>query len=162
MPWKPGHPNLLNNWSMAYNRMVSKEKQLAKKGKLEIFDREIKALVDRDMVIKLRPDAVNPHEPAWYLPIGEVETPNKSTKVRLVFDSAAKLKGLSLNDTLEKGPYFMNSLIDVLVGWREEEIAFAGEIAKMFNQVTVHPDDQRYHRFLRQDGDVHKEPDVYQ
>ena len=162
MPWKPGHPILPNNWSMAYDKMVSKEKQLAKKGKLEIFNKEIKALVDRDVVIKLRPDAVNPDEPAWYLPIGEVETPDKSTKVRLVFDSAAKAKGLLLNDALEKGPCFMNSLFDVLVGWREEEIAFAGDIAKMLNQVAVHPDNQRYHRFLWRDGDVHKEPDVYQ
>lgn len=162
MPWKPGHPNLPNNWSMAYKRMVSKENQLAKKGKLEEFNNEIKALVDREVVVKLQPAAVNPSEPAWYLPIGEVETPDKSTKVRLVFDSAAKAKGLSLNDALEKGPCFMNSLFDVLVGWREEEIAFAGDIAKMFNQVAVHPDDQKYHRFIWRDGDSNREPDVYQ
>ena len=56
----------------------------------------------------------------------------------------------------------MNSPFDVLVGWREEEIAFAGDIAKMFNQVAVHPDDQKYHRFLWRNGDAHREPDVYQ
>ena len=56
----------------------------------------------------------------------------------------------------------MNSLSDVLVGWRQNEIAFAGDISKMFNQIAVHPDDQKYHRFLWRDGETNKEPDVYQ
>ena len=98
MPWKPGHPNLPNNWSLAIERMVSKEKQLAKKGKLEAFNLEVKALVDREVVIKLDPKEVNPDELAWYLPIGEVESPDKTTKCRLVFDAAAKKDGISLND----------------------------------------------------------------
>ena len=42
MPWKPAHPNLPNNWSLAIERMVSKEKQLVKKGKLEAFNLEMK------------------------------------------------------------------------------------------------------------------------
>ena len=32
----------------------------------------------------------------------------------------------------------------------------------MFNQIAVHPDDQKYHRFLWRDGETNKEPDVYQ
>ena len=159
---KPGHPNLPNNLSLAIERMVSKEKQLMKKGKLDAFNLEVKALVDREVVIKLDPKEVNPDEPAWYLPIGEVESPDKTTKCRLVFDAAAKKDGISLNDALEKGPCFMNSLFDVLVGWRQNEIAFAGDISKMFNQIAVHADDQKYHQFLWRDGETNKEPDVYQ
>lgn len=56
-----------NNWAMAYKKMVSKEKQLAKKGKLEVFNEEIKALVDREVAIKLQPNAVNLDEPALYI-----------------------------------------------------------------------------------------------
>lgn len=56
----------------------------------------------------------------------------------------------------------MNSLFDVLIGWRQNEIAFAGDISKMFNQIAVHPDDQKYHRFLWRNGETDKEPDVYQ
>jgi hypothetical protein len=82
--------------------MVSKEGQLEKKGKLEAFNKEVKALVDREMVIKLKQEEGDPEEPAWYLPIGEVESPDKTTKCRLVFDAAAKMDGLSLNDALEK------------------------------------------------------------
>ncbi|CAB4025183.1 Hypothetical predicted protein [Paramuricea clavata] len=137
---------------------VSKERQLVKKGKLEAFNKEVKALVDREVVIKLKQEEVNPEEPAWYLTIGKVESPDKTTKCRLVFDAAAKMDGLSLDDALEKGPCLMNSLFDVLIGWRQNEVAFAGDVSKMFNQIVVHPDDQKYHRFLWRDGETDREP----
>ena len=162
MPWKRGHPNLPSSWSMAYQRMESKEKQLKKKGRLQAFNEEVRKLVDRDVVAKLHSSEVKPEDPAWYLPISEVETPDKTTKVRLVFDSAAKVDGVSLNDALEKGPCLLNSLFNVLIGWREEKIAFAGDIEKMFNQIALHPEDQKYHRFLWRDGDTSRAADIYQ
>ena len=86
MPWKKGHPNLPSSWLMAHQRVEAKEKQLKKKGSLDAFNTEVKRLVDREVVVKLQPSEVNPNDPAWYLAISEVETPDKSTKVRLVFD----------------------------------------------------------------------------
>ncbi|CAB4028854.1 Hypothetical predicted protein [Paramuricea clavata] len=139
---------------------VSKERQLVKKGKLEAFNKEVKALVDREVVIKLKQEEVNPEEPAWYLTIGKVESPDKTTKCRLVFDAAAKMDGLSLDDALEKGPCLMNSLFDVLIGWRQNRVAFAGDNSKMFNEIAVHLDDQKYHRFLWRDGETDREPDM--
>lgn len=65
-----------------------KEKQLVKNEKLALFNKEGKALVGRWVVVKLEPDAVDPNEPTWYLPIGEVESPDKTTKFRLLFDAA--------------------------------------------------------------------------
>jgi hypothetical protein len=64
--------------------MVSKERLLVKKGKLEAFNKEVKALVDREVVIKLKQEEVDPEEPAWYLPIGEVQSPDK-TSFRISF-----------------------------------------------------------------------------
>jgi hypothetical protein len=69
---------------------------------------------------------------------------------------------LSLNDVLEKRPCLMNSLFDVLIGWRQNEVAFAGDVSKMFNYIAVHPDDQKYHRFLWRDEETDRERDVYQ
>ena len=83
------------------------------------------------------------------MPLQAVFTPEKSTKVRLVFDSSSKgHDGLSLNDHPEKGPNYINSLPDVLSAWRWDKFAYAGDIRKMFNQVLVHPDEQVFHRFL--------------
>ncbi|CAB3985131.1 Hypothetical predicted protein [Paramuricea clavata] len=52
----------------------------------------------------------------------------------------------------------MNSLFDVLIGWRQNGVAFAGDDSKMFNEIAVHPDDQKYHRFLWRDGETDREP----
>ena len=91
-----------------------------------------------------------------------VFTPDKSTKVRLVFDSSSKgHDGLFLNDHLGKGPNYINSLPNVLSSWRWDEFAYAGDIREIFNQVLVHPDDQVFNRFLwrKNQSDA---PTVYQ
>ena len=101
-------------------------------------------------------------KPEWYLPLQAVFTPERTTKVRLVVDSSSKgHDGLSLNDYLEKGPNFINSILDVLTAWRWDEVAFTGHVRKMFNQILVHPDDQVYHRFLWR-SNTSDPPTVYQ
>ena len=45
-------------------------------------------------------------------------------------------------------PNYINSLLNAVSAWRWDKVAFSGDIRKMFNQVTVHPSDQVYHRFL--------------
>ena len=73
-------------------------------------------------------------------------TPERTTKVRLVFDSSWKgHDSLPLNDYLEKGPNFIHSLFDVLTAWR----------------ILVHPNDQVYHRFLWR-SKTSDSPAVYQ
>ena len=79
-----------------------------------------------------------------------------------MFDSSSKgHNGLSLNDHLEKGPNYINNLPNVLTAWRWDEVAYAGDIRKMFNQVLVHHDDQVFHRFLWRKNQ-HDPPTVYQ
>ena len=124
---------------------------------------DIKKLVHQDLlgvtpesfVIKVPHENVNHSQPEWYMPLQAVFTPEKSTKVRLVFDSSSKgHDALSLNDHLEKGPNYINSLPNVLTAWHWDEYAYSGDIPnpnpnpKMFNQVLMHPDDQVFHRFL--------------
>ena len=78
-----------------------------------------------------------------------VFTPERTTKVPAVFNPSSKGQdGLSLNEHLEKSPNFINSLCDVLAPRRWKEVAFTGDVRKMFNKVLVHPDDRVYHRFL--------------
>ncbi|PFX23288.1 hypothetical protein AWC38_SpisGene12174 [Stylophora pistillata] len=62
---------------------------------------------------------------------------------------------------IKKGPNYINSLPNVLIAWRWDEVAYAGDIRKMFNQVLVHPDDQVFHRFLWRKNQ-HDLPTVYQ
>ena len=102
-----------------------------------------------------------PTEEGWYLPHHPVILDTKNTKVRIVFDSAAKIKGVSLNDLLEKGPNLLNDLTGILLRFRRYKYAVAGDISKMFLQILLNLDDQVFHRFLWR-KDPQQKPEIYQ
>ena len=162
MPWKKGGPPKRSNYDIALKRMFSAERGFLKKGCFEVVKEEVQKLLDQNFIIKIPPEQIVHDKPEWYLPLQAVFTPERTTKVRLVFDSSSKgHDGLSLNDYLEKGPNFINSLMNVLAAWRWDEVAFTGDVRKMFNQILVHPDDQVYHRFLWR-RNICDKPNVYQ
>ena len=81
----------------------------------------------------------------------------------MVFDCSARFNGTSLNDQLFPGPELTNRLVGVLARFRQEPIAFIGDIEAMFHQVRV----PKYHRdFLRflwwPDGDLSRDLEEYQ
>ena len=75
------------------------------------------------------------------LPIFAVSNERKG-KTRLVFDSSAKYKGVSLNDCLLQGPDETNRLIGVLLRFRHNEVAFSADVETMFHCFSV-PENQR-------------------
>lgn len=74
--------------------------------------------------------------------------PNKPGKVRVVFDAAAKYKGISLNDNLLPGPDLLNNLVSVLLTFRTNRYAIMADIEKMFYQVKVSRIEQDALRFV--------------
>ena len=86
----------------------------------------------------------------------------KPEKVRVVFDCAATYKGQSLNMQLLQGPDLTNSLVDVLIRFREEPIALVADVETMFYQVLVEPTDCDAFRFLWwENNDLNGEPVEY-
>lgn len=81
--------------------------------------------------------------------------------MRVVFDGAAKVNGVSLNSLLLKGPDQMSSLIDILRRFREKLVAAVGDIAEMFPQIKIRAEDIHAQRFLWRNGDKNKKPDQY-
>lgn len=101
MPWKECGPPKESNYSLALQRMYSTEKTLHKDGAVEVIDAEVQKLLEQGFVIKVPEQDINHNQAEWYLPMHAVYTPEKSTKVRLVFDASFKgHDGLSLNDRL--------------------------------------------------------------
>ena len=98
----------------------------------------------------------------WYLPHHGVYHPRKAEKIRIVFDCSAKFQGVSLNDCLMQGPDLTNSLVGVLTRFREDPVAFMGDVEAMFYQVTVPPDQYDFLRFLWwPDGNLETELQEY-
>ena len=67
---------------------------------------------------------------------------NKTTPVRVVFNSSQNCGGNSLNKSLEVGPDIMQDLPGVLLRFREDYVAAMGDIKKMFYGIRVSLEDQ--------------------
>lgn len=80
--------------------------------------------------MKVPSEELDHSQPEWYLLLQVVFTPERTTKVHLAFDASSPKgrDGLSLNDHLEKGPNYINSLPNVLMAWRWNEVAYSGDI----------------------------------
>lgn len=87
-------------------------------------------------------------EECWYLPLFGVYHPQKPGKIRVVFDSSAQFKGISLNDTLLSGPDLNNKLLGVLLRFRREQVAINTDVEQMFYCFRVREDHWDYLRFL--------------
>jgi hypothetical protein len=81
--------------------------------------------------------------PVYYLPHQMVtKADSLITKVRVVFDgSAVTSSGLSLNDVLLQGPTVHPNLSSILLRFRIHSVVITADVAKMYRQVKMHPDD---------------------
>ena len=87
----------------------------------------------------------------WYLPHHGVINPKKS-KVRVVYDAAARFEVNALNKELLQGPLLNNSLVGVLMRFRKNEVAVVSDIESMFHRVACREEDTDALRFLWWDG----------
>ncbi|XP_055612831.1 uncharacterized protein LOC129759412, partial [Uranotaenia lowii] len=113
----------------------------------------IRKLSDKELAVK--------QKRVWYLPIFPVFNANKPKKVRLVWDAAAKVQGVSLNSLLLKGPDQNTCLLDVLIRFRENRIGVCGDIREMYHQILVAEEDQHCQRFLWKGNLTDGEPSTY-
>ena len=86
----------------------------------------------------------------YYIPHHYVTNPNKQNKFRVVFDASAKFAGTILNDYLLSD--LLNSLVTVLLRFRNGKYSISGDIEKMFHQIFVKQNDRNYLRFLWRDN----------
>ena len=163
-PWIKDPEDLPNNRRAAWGMLTSKEKRLARNPcHAKVYQEQIQDMVDRGVARKLTREELQTYKgPIHYVAHHEVLRPNsKSTPVRIVFNSSAKFMGHTLNEYWAKGPDLLNSLLRILIRLRENEVAFMGDIKKMYHSVKTTPVEQHTHRFLWRDMNVRGEPDTY-
>ena len=162
LPWKYENPSLPNNRAMAVKRLDLLKRRLEKDVDLK---RKYKETVEEYIFLghaqKIPDGQVG--TPVWYLPHHPVVHPQKPDKRRVVFDCAARFRNTSLNDQLLPGPDLTNSLVGVLLRFRQERIGISADIEKMFHQVRVSPQDTHALSFLWwPGGDFSKKPEDHQ
>lgn len=78
-----------------------------------------------------------------------VREESTTTKQRTVYDGSAKTtNGYSLNDRLLNGPTIQPELFDTFMRWRTFKIALVTDIAKMYRQIRVAPEDRKYQKIV--------------
>ena len=114
--------------------------------------------IDKGYALKLsEEEATCTSSHTWYLRHHGVINPNKS-KVRVVYDAAARFQGTVLNKELLQGPLLNNSLVGVLMRFRKDEVAVASDIESMFHRVACREDNKDALRFLWWDGSLDEPP----
>ncbi|XP_065368851.1 uncharacterized protein LOC135961283 [Calliphora vicina] len=154
---------LPDSYSMALNRFFGMERKMKNNPEFGAAYKQIMSeYLQKRYVRKLSLSEVDTFHPrTWYLPHFGVVNPNKPGKIRMVFDAAAKVEGVSLNSKLLKGPQQYKPLPSVLFNFRIGSVAVCGDIKEMFHQVVVAEEDRCSQRFLWRD-DASGPPEVYE
>ncbi|XP_048587702.1 uncharacterized protein LOC125570270 [Nematostella vectensis] len=159
LPWKYQPPCLPDNRVVAEKRLSYLKHRLERNPVLhQKYSKTVEEYIDLGHAERISEDSY----PVWYLPHHPVFHAQKPDKCRVVFDCAARYRNTSLNDQLLQGPDLTNSLVGVLLRFRQEPIAVSADIEKMFHQVLVTPADTNALRFLWwPHGDLTKDLEVY-
>jgi hypothetical protein len=121
--WKTKCPTLKNNFELAKKRLFSlllSKLITTTSNFLDDYSAIFKKWEKANYIEQIN----NPYphrQGMWYSPHFPVVRMHKeTTKIRPVFNCAAKYQGLSLNDCLMQGPQVINELVRVLHGNKEE------------------------------------------
>ncbi|TNN06574.1 Gag-Pol polyprotein, partial [Schistosoma japonicum] len=147
LPWKDSQLAWTDNKSYCLHRLNALRKRLCTSK--DLARRYADAM--KDYLIKEYAEIARPvsdKSNVWYLPHHPVIHPTKPEKIRIVFHCAAKHEGRSLNDRLLSGLDLTNSLLGVIIRFRQERAAVTADIEAMFHQVKVPERDRDALRFL--------------
>lgn len=163
--WKTDHPELPNSYGQAISRLASMDKKFLKDKDLhKWYQAKITEYVSKGYAYKMSPERVAcPLGHIFYLP--HFVTANRAGKRRIVFDAAAKSRGVSLNCQLLRGPKDLQPrpLIHKLMHFRQSRIGVRADIKEMFHRVRIINKDQDALRFVWRDSEADPllPPDVY-
>ena len=163
VPWKEDRPRLISNRPLAERRLEQVERKLAKDEKIATAYQQVIDEYLQKNYIRRVPSSEDKSEAEWLLPHFPVIRPDRATtKVRIVFDASAIYQGRSLNTETLTGPKLQSNIFDILVRFRKELVALAGDVSQMYHQLVLQPDDRPFHRFLWRDLDSSRRPETYE
>lgn len=151
LPFKDKQSKLPNNYNMALKRLhYIKSKLLKNESMLKDYAGFMQDMLNKGYAEQIdEQDCRSSNDGhVWYIPHFGIYNPRKPGKIRIVFDCAAKYMGVSINDKLMQGPDLTNSLVSVLIGFRQGLYAYSADIENMFHRVKVPVEDRDFLRFL--------------
>lgn len=154
LPFKGNETELGDSQALATRRLLGLERRFNKNPLLKV---EYTKVLNEYLEQKhMEPVKEPPGGGKYYLAHHCVTKEESSTtKCRVVFDaSMPTTTGISLNNVLHAGPKLQRSIVDIILRFRLQPVAFTCDIKAMYRQVLVHPDDRNYQLILwRQNPD---------
>ena len=159
IPFKHTNPCLPDSLEMARKRLDHLRRRLERDPELKSqYVDSMNSLIENGYA---EPATSQAGGPVWYIPHHPVFGANKD-KLRVVYDCAARSRGVSLNDVIHQGPDYNNSLLGVLLRFRTRAIAFMSDVHAMFHQVRVPLTQRDVLRFLWwPNGELSQPPAAY-
>lgn len=122
--WRVDNVTMPNSLPMVRRRLLYLVRKIASNPDLAInLHSQIASYIENGYARKLsRTKPAMTYPRTWYFPVFAVTNPNKPDKIRMVWDAAAKVHGMSLNSVLLKGPDQL-ALLTQILWFRERRIA---------------------------------------
>jgi hypothetical protein len=153
LPLRNQVTQLPNSYNEALKRLKSTRKTLDRKpGMKDHYFSFMQKILDSNHAERVPVNKVHTSQSKWYLPHFGIYHPQKPNKIRVVFDSAAGVEGVSLNKMLLSGPDLANSLLGLLMRFRQCGTAFIADIEQMFHSFHVESEHRDFLRFLWYEG----------
>ena len=128
LPVRRTAPPFQNNCRQAYRRIEATRSRLQRDDGLQAdYSKFMQEMLERGFMEPVPDVRGASSSDVWYIVHHAVYHKEKK-KIRVVFNCSLKFQGLSLNDRLLKGPDLTNSLIGVLLRFRQHHVALQGDI----------------------------------
>lgn len=148
LPFKDRIDGFVNMRTIAMSRFSQLERKLLRNP--DLSRDYVKCMEEYIELNHMSP--VNPvdFQDAYYIPHHcVIKASSTTTKLRVVYDASAKdSNSQSLNDSLLNGPRLQFELLDHLSRFRTFKIAFTADIAKMYRQIEINPNDRKFQLIL--------------
>ena len=141
--WDTPKEELVPNYPAVKATYHRTKKRLQKDPTFEpVYEKQLKDLIDMGFARELEEGELDEWialgKPYYYIAHQtKVDESNKTTPVRVVFNSSQKFAGFSLNKSWDLGPDVMANLQAVLLRFRSDVVAAQGDIRKMFYMIRV-------------------------
>ncbi|XP_055951584.1 uncharacterized protein LOC129987651 [Argiope bruennichi] len=152
LPWVLESSRLPDNRQMAEKRHSSVYKKLVESQKVGVYADLFKKWIADGVIEEIEhKKELN----VYYLPHRPVFKENSiTTKVRLVFDTSAHIKGIpTLNACLESGPNLIELVPSLLNRFWKFPVGITSDIEQAFLQIGIRERDKDYLRFLSKTKD---------
>ena len=163
--WTENVHDLKDNRGQAIAFQRSIEKKLIKDNELDLYNEEVKKVVEKEHLRKMSPDEIARYTgPVSYVSHFPVYKDSKTTPIRLATNTSLKNKscGLSPNECMGDPPNALSSLITVFLRWRTYEVALNLDLTKAYQSVkTPGLLEQNVRRLVWRWGDKDQEWEIY-